>query len=95
VLYVEELIGPETVNTMPEPTLLAFQDHGRVAATLDQGVDDAKRLLERLAEVGVDYDDVVETLEAEGIEKFARALDKLLGGLEEKRERLTAVEART
>jgi len=95
VLYVEELIGPETVNTMPEPTLLAFQDHGRVAATLDQGVDDAKRLLERLAEVGVDYDDVVETLEAEGIEKFARALDKLLAGLEEKRERLTAVEART
>jgi transaldolase len=94
VLYVEELIGPETVNTMPEQTLLAFQDHGQVAETLAQGVDDAKRLLERLAEVGVDYDDVVETLEAEGIEKFVGAFDKLLAGLEEKRERLTAVEAR-
>lgn len=85
VLYVEELIGPETVNTMPEPTLLAFQDHGRVAETLTQGVDDAQRLLEQLAKVGVDYDDVVETLETEGIEKFSAAFAKLLAGLEDKR----------
>ena len=85
VLYVEELIGPETVNTMPEPTLLAFQDHGRVAETLTQGVDEAQRLLERLAKVGVDYDDVVETLEREGIEKFSAAFAKLLAGLEDKR----------
>ena len=49
VLYVEELIGPDTVNTMPEETLLAFQDHGRVAPTLERGVDEAHRLLERLA----------------------------------------------
>jgi len=81
------------VNTMPEPTLRAFQDHGRVAETLTQGADEAKRLLERLAEVGIDYDDVVETLEAEGIGKFAAAFAKLLAGLEEKRETLTAVEA--
>jgi transaldolase len=85
VLYVEELIGPETVNTMPEPTLLAFQDHGRVAETLTQGVDEAQRLLERLAKVGVDYDDVVGTLEREGIEKFSAAFAKLLAGLEDKR----------
>ena len=93
VLYVEELIGPETVNTMPDSTLRAFQDHGDVAPTLEQGLDEAQRLLERLAEVGIDYDDVVGTLEAEGIEKFVGAFAKLLAGLEEKREALTAVEA--
>ena len=85
VRYVEELIGPETVNTMPEPTLLAFQDHGAVAPTLERGLDEAQRLLEQLAEAGVDYDDVVETLEAEGIEKFTDAFSKLLAGLEDKR----------
>jgi transaldolase len=86
VLYIEELIGPETVNTMPEPTLRAFQDHGNVAPTLERGLDEAHRLLERLAAVGVDYDDVVETLEAEGIQKFADSFSQLLAGLEAKRE---------
>jgi transaldolase len=94
VRYVDELIGPETVNTMPEPTLLAFQDHGTVAPTLEQGLEAAQLLLERLAEAGVDYHDVVETLEAEGIEKFAGAFAKLLAGLEEKRQALTAAKAR-
>lgn len=54
VLYVEELIGPDTVNTMPEPTLHAFQDHGTVAPTLERGIDEAHRLLEQLAAIGVD-----------------------------------------
>ena len=94
MLYVEELIGPDTVNTMPEPTLVAFQDHGRVAETLTQGVDEANRLIERLAEAGVDYDDVVETLETEGIEKFSAAFAKLLAGLEEKRRILDMAGAR-
>src|SRR5436853_2011244 len=71
VLYVEELIGPETVNTMPEETLAAFQDHGNVAETLTQDVDAARRLLEDLERVGIDYDDVVQTLEVEGVQKFA------------------------
>ena len=88
VLYVEELIGPETVNTLPEPTLLAFQDHGRTAETLTQGLDDAKRLLERLAQVGVDYDDVVETLEAEGIAKFRDSFANLLARLDTKTQAL-------
>jgi transaldolase len=82
------------VNTMPEPTLHAFQDHGRVGETLTQGVDEARRLLERLAKVGVDYDDVVETLETEGIEKFTAAFAKLLAGLEEKRRMLDMAGAR-
>jgi transaldolase len=90
VLYIEQLIGRETVNTMPEPTLLAFQDHGRVAETLTHGVDEAQRLLERLAEVGVDYEDVVETLEGEGIEKFAASFSKLLSGLETKNQTLAS-----
>src|SRR5437867_6951856 len=63
VMYVEGLIGPETVNTMPEETIRAFQDHGRVTGTLTQGVDEAERLLNELERVGIDYDDVVLTLE--------------------------------
>jgi transaldolase len=90
VRYIEELIGPETVNTMPAATLRAFQDHGTVARTLEHGRVEAQRLLERLAEAGVDYGNVVETLEAEGIEKFVDALGKLLAGLEAKKQMLTA-----
>jgi transaldolase len=71
VLYVEELIGPETVNTMPEETIRAFQDHGEVAPTLERDLDEAKRLFERIAEAGVDYDDVVVVLEREGVDKFS------------------------
>jgi transaldolase len=88
VIYVEELIGRETVNTLPASTLHAFQDHGRVAQTLDQGLDEAHRLLDRLAAVGVDYDDVVETLEIEAIEKFTESFSELLTGLQAKREAL-------
>src|SRR5919204_4542574 len=59
VMYVEGLIGPETVDTMPEETIQAFQDHGEVALTLESDLGEAKRVFERLAEAGVDYDDVV------------------------------------
>src|SRR5256714_4548035 len=85
VMYVEELIGPETVNTMPEETLEAFQDHGRVALTLTQEVDAAHRLLEELAAVGIDYDDVTETLEREGVQKFSDSFEELLDGIKSKR----------
>jgi transaldolase len=86
VMYVEELIAAETVNTMPAETVVAFQDHGKVAAdTITKGVPDAEKLLERLAEVGVDYDDVVETLEAEGVQKFADSFEDLLNGIRAKR----------
>jgi transaldolase len=84
VLYVEELIGPMTVDTMPEETIRAFQDHGRVAMTLEEGIDEAKRVFERVAEAGVDYDDVVETLEREGVEKFADSFAELLEGIRAK-----------
>lgn len=81
VVYVEELIGPQTVNTMPDETIRAFQDHGRVALTLEDDVDGARRLLDDLAAAGVDYDDVVETLEREGVEKFADSFEDLLEGI--------------
>src|SRR2546421_1127232 len=71
VLYVEELIGPETVDTMPEETIDAFQDHGQVALTLERDLDEAKRVFAEIAAAGVDYDDVVRVLEEEGVEKFS------------------------
>jgi transaldolase len=84
VLYVEELIGPEVVNTMPLETVHAFQDHGEVRDTLEEGVDEARALLEELAAVGVDYDDVVATLEDEGVQKFSDSFDELRQGITDK-----------
>jgi transaldolase len=90
VIYVEELIGPETVNTMPEETIEAFQDHGEVALTLDREVDEAERVFEQVAEAGVDYDDVVATLEREGVDKFADSFKELLDGVRSKRGELVS-----
>ncbi len=90
VLYVEELIGPETVNTMPEETIQAFQDHGEVALTLEKDLDEAKRVFERIAEAGVDYDDVVVVLEQEGVQKFSDSFAELLAGVSAKRGELVS-----
>ncbi len=91
VVYVEELIGPHTVDTMPEETIEAFQDHGEVRGdTVLEGVDQAHRLLEQLAAVGVDYDDVTDTLEREGVQKFADSFTELLEGVQAKRETIAA-----
>jgi transaldolase len=88
VLYVEELIGPGTVNTMPRETIEAFQDHGLVELTLEQGLDEAKRVFEQIAEAGVDYDDVTDTLEREGVQKFIDSFTELMEGIEAKRGQL-------
>jgi transaldolase len=90
VMYVEELIGPMTVNTMPEETIEAFQDHGKVAATLEQRIDEAERLFEQIREVGIDYADVTETLEREGVQKFADSFAELLEGIRAKSGELAA-----
>jgi transaldolase len=90
VLYVESLIGPDTVNTMPAETIEAFQDHGDVTLTLGQGLDEARRLLEELAVVGIDYDDVTRTLEEEGVQKFADSFSELLDGIRSKRGELVS-----
>ncbi|HYX89465.1 MAG TPA: transaldolase [Gaiellaceae bacterium] len=90
VLYVEELIGPETVNTMPEETIQAFQDHGEVALTLERDLGEARRVFDRVAEAGVDYDDVVAVLEQEGVQKFADSFGELLEGVRAKRGELVS-----
>lgn len=85
VVYVEELVGPDTVNTMPLETVRAFQDHGEIrSGSLTDGLDEARRLLADLASAGIDYDDVVATLEAEGVQKFADSFTELLDGLRAK-----------
>ncbi|MBM2822481.1 MAG: transaldolase [Thermoleophilia bacterium] len=90
VLYVEELIGQSTVNTMPFETITAFQDHGISADTLTEDLDEAGALLADLAEAGVDYQSVVDTLEAEGVQKFADSFNALLAGIDAKRSALVA-----
>jgi transaldolase len=91
VLYVEELVGPETVNTMPLETIQAFQEHGEVRGdTVLEGVDEARDLLERIAEAGVSYDEVVEKIEAEGVQKFADSYDEIVESVRAKRSSLAA-----
>ncbi|QYN19126.1 transaldolase [Amycolatopsis sp. DSM 110486] len=88
VFYVEQLIGPGTVVTMPPETVEAFADHGSVADRLAEGVAGARHTLEAFAAAGVDYDDVVATLEREGVEKFTDSFRGLIDGIENKRGQL-------
>ena len=90
VLYVETLIGPETVNTLPPATLEAFRDHGRVERTVDQAVGEAEGILETLKRLGVNLDQITDDLQREGVEKFAQPFDDLLAALEQERELLVA-----
>jgi transaldolase len=90
-IYVEDLIAPDTVNTMPLETIEAFQDHGEVHGdTALEGIDEAHALLDDLREAGIDYDDVIETLEAEGVQKFDDSFDQLLAGIRAKQGALAA-----
>lgn len=90
VLYVDTLIGPHTVNTMPPKTLDAFRDHGTVAQTVDTEVADARATMQEIAEQGIAIDAVTEALEAEGVQKFADAYTQLLNAIEAKRTELIA-----
>ena len=83
-LYVDELIGPDTVNTLPDSTLEAFVDHGTIARTVDADLDEAERVWQALEDVGVDMDDVAAQLEREGVDSFGAAFDELIAALEEK-----------
>ena len=83
-LYVDNLIGPDTVNTLPESTLQAFEDHGTLARMIDVGVEAAERVMHFLARTGVDMDDVGRTLEREGIAAFQASFSHVLGALESK-----------
>ena len=85
VMYIEPLIGPETVNTLPPETIDAYRDHGNPARRIDEGLDEARTVLRRLPEFGINMDDVTRQLEDEGIEKFNKPYDSLMKTLEEKR----------
>ena len=83
-LYVDTLIGPDTVNTLPDTTLEAFADHGTLARTIDADVDDAAELWAALPGLGVDMDDVADRLEREGVSSFQKSFDELITALEDK-----------
>ncbi|NIR34497.1 MAG: transaldolase [Actinobacteria bacterium] len=87
-LYVDELIGPDTVNTLPDATIDAFEEHGTITRTIDADLDDARAVIEGLAAVGVDLDDVTRQLEEEGVAAFEKSFDELLGTLGSKAELL-------
>ncbi len=82
--YVDTLIGPDTVNTMPEGTIADFLDHGTVARTVDADIGEAEQLISELAEAGIDMEDVATTLEAEGVASFSKSFDELVQKLSDK-----------
>ena len=89
-LYVDELIGPDTVNTMPLQTLAAFNDHGRLAVTIEQDLDRARMLFDRLPKLGVPVETLIDQLEPEGVAAFATSYDSLLATLETRRREVAA-----
>ena len=92
VLYVEQLIGPQTVNTLPPATLQAFKDHGTAAVTLHAQAGDSQQLLQQLAAAGIDLQRVTEQLEADGVAAFQKSFDSLLAVIEQRRTELPAAQ---
>ena len=84
VKYVEELIGPDTVNTIPQVTLDAFRDHGKPRLSLEESLGGVEEVLSRMKKVGIDLDEVCETLQREGVDAFAKSFDNLVSAIEEK-----------
>ncbi|CAB5155821.1 Transaldolase (EC [Olavius algarvensis associated proteobacterium Delta 3] len=94
-LYVDELIGPDTVNTLPPSTLKAFADHGRVHGTLTAGVKEARSRLDRLADLGIRLEDVTQKLQNEGVDAFARPFRSLMASIAQKKEDLQYLSSST
>lgn len=90
VLYVEELIGPDTVNTLPPKTLAAFRDHGRVRETLQENMAQAKADIAQLGNLGIDLDAATEKLQDDGVAAFSASYDKLIAALKDKRQDILA-----
>ena len=93
VKYVDELIGPDSINTLPDATLQAYLDHGKSAVTIDQGLEEARRVFPELKEVGVDIDRVTEELEKEGVKLFSDSFFALLQEIAQKRDAFLAEKA--
>ena len=92
VMYVDSLIGADTVNTMPEPTLLAFLEHGAVADTLEEDVEGAERIIEDIESAGVSREQVTAGLLADGVRQFTESFDLLMTNIADKRAALLAGE---
>jgi transaldolase len=88
VMYVEELIGPTSVNTMPPQTIVAFKDHGKVARTVDVALDESRRVIQALADHGIPMADVTDRLLVDGLSSFQKSFDTLLSGLQQKMKKL-------
>lgn len=84
-LYIDTLIGPDTVNTMPVPSLEAYRDHGKPAIRLSEGLEEARSVMQQLAQEGIDLAAVTRKLEEQGVESFRKDYEKLLASIEEKR----------
>jgi transaldolase / glucose-6-phosphate isomerase len=92
VLYVENLIGPETVNTLPPDTINAFRDHGKIpGATVKTGFDEADAVLASLAKLGINLDAITDKLQVDGVAAFSASFDQLMGALEKKRSTMVGV----
>jgi len=85
VMYVDNLIGPDTVNTMPPATIDAFRDHGKPRSSIEEGLDNARDVVRRLAGLGIDLDAIGDKLQDEGVELFAKSYQQLLDGIERRR----------
>ena len=88
VMYVENLVGPDTVNTMPKSTVEDVKDHAEIRETIEEGLDEARQLFSDLEEAGIGYEDVTDVLEMEGVQKFADSFDELIGEIEQQRGKL-------
>jgi transaldolase len=91
LLYVDPLIGPHTVNTMPLKTLDAFRDHGAVALTVTENVAEARQVFEQLDRLGISMEEVSSELEKDGVQKFAESYRDLLQAIEQQRAELAPV----
>jgi transaldolase len=89
-IYVDNLVGPDTVNTMPKKTIEAVLDHGDIKLSLEEGVEEAKQLMSRFREAGLDYEDVTDILEKEGIQKFSDPFDEMLEEISNKSRELVS-----
>ena len=92
LMYVEPLIGPDTVDTMPPATFMAFLEHGHAEGTIHQGIDEAGETLVALSGAGISMEQITDRLLADGVKAFADSFDKLIDNIEEKKKQLLAQE---
>jgi transaldolase len=94
VMYVEELVGPDTINTMPAATLEAFQDHGHVSCTLDRKrhFEETRATMQALSAAGISMKEVTDKLQVDGIAAFAKSLESLYGAIRQRQSAATEVE---